>query len=288
MVVYSRRGFTIIEVMLFLAVTGLMIAGILAGVGNNVRNQNYREGVNELRSFIQGQFDRVYNLTSDRQGRTQDPCSSGVPTARGMSSCLYVGRMLHFNEPTGGSGSSVTVHPVIAEVKDSASGPESGRYPRNIASPEDALSFELSDYRIAVWSGDESFTEEYDFNWQLTGYRPDGGGYQHGLNVKDSILILRSPVDGGVRSYKIPSRSSIYNNDLSPRDLTGPDAQNPGSSVLESDAANDTTIICMVDTGSAIPPATIMAVRVAGASTGPGDIEVVTNDILSNRGELEC
>ena len=65
-----RRGFTIIEVMLFLALTGLLLVGILGGLGGNIARQRYNDAVQDLANILRDQ----YSFVSDTQIsiRTQD------------------------------------------------------------------------------------------------------------------------------------------------------------------------------------------------------------------------
>ena len=64
----QRGGFTIIEVMLFLGLSSLLLAGIMAGVSAQVQSQQYRQGVQEIRSAITGEFEAVYTLSNQRTG----------------------------------------------------------------------------------------------------------------------------------------------------------------------------------------------------------------------------
>lgn len=283
----SKSGFTIIEVVLFLAVTGLMVAGILSSVGNGIHSQNYRDGVNELRNKIQGQFDKVYSLTNNRTV-SSDPCTVGSSAGRGTSDCLYVGRMIHFNAPSGGSGSSLTIHPVIAELKAGLGATSTGnRFDGNLSTVADTYSYELDNYKITVWRGEDSLTEKYNFAWGLTGYEPSpaGPGFSSvSVDVVDSLLILRSPADGSVRSYKIPNQNQIYNSST-PRDLT---SDIDGSTALTNSEANDELVVCLVDEDRLGNFNTPMAVKIAGAATGPGDIETISNTLLAERGAPQC
>jgi len=61
----ASRGFTIIEVMLFLAVTGVLAAGILASVGSTLGLQRYRDAVDGFSSYIQGQYGQTISVRND-------------------------------------------------------------------------------------------------------------------------------------------------------------------------------------------------------------------------------
>jgi len=66
MVTKTQGGFTVIEVMLFLAVTGLLAVGILVGSGVAIGQQRYRDSVNTLKSYIQQQYSEVTSVINNR------------------------------------------------------------------------------------------------------------------------------------------------------------------------------------------------------------------------------
>ena len=49
------RGFTIIEVMLFLALSGVLLAGILGGLGGNIARQRYNDAVQDIANIMRDQ-----------------------------------------------------------------------------------------------------------------------------------------------------------------------------------------------------------------------------------------
>src|SRR4029450_12347478 len=94
----TQSGFTLIEVMLFLAVTGLLAMGILAGSGAAINQQRYRDSVNSLKSDIQQQYSEVTSVINSR-GANWECNANGVISdtggpageARGRSDCVMLG-----------------------------------------------------------------------------------------------------------------------------------------------------------------------------------------------------
>ena len=50
------RGFTIIETMLVLAITGLVVAVVLVNIGTALRNEQYHTAVDQVHDYFQGQY----------------------------------------------------------------------------------------------------------------------------------------------------------------------------------------------------------------------------------------
>ena len=65
-----RHGFTIIEVSLFLAITGLLFVGITIGTQNSVNQQRETDAVNGFVDFIRNVYSEVSNPQSTGQGNS--------------------------------------------------------------------------------------------------------------------------------------------------------------------------------------------------------------------------
>lgn len=92
-----HNGFTIIELMLVLAISGSLVAAILVGSTTAINQQRYRDSVTSLKSFIQNQYDQVSNTLNDRagtEGCTANATISGTPELRGTSDCVIIGRLV--------------------------------------------------------------------------------------------------------------------------------------------------------------------------------------------------
>lgn len=57
-----RRGFTIIEVSLFLAITGVVFVGIAIGTQNSIFWQRYNDSVQSFAEFLRSEYSRVANV----------------------------------------------------------------------------------------------------------------------------------------------------------------------------------------------------------------------------------
>ena len=64
-----RRGFTLVEVSLFLAVTGLLFLGVTIGVQNSIYQQRYSDTVQGFANFLRNIYDEVVNVQSVSNGR---------------------------------------------------------------------------------------------------------------------------------------------------------------------------------------------------------------------------
>lgn len=110
----QHRGFTILEVILFLAISGVLTSLLLVGMSTAIQRQQYREAVQSYAGFIRGQYSRVINVQNDRSHGDVCPISgtdSGAGSVRGQSSCVILGRYIKTIDNT---GSQYRVYPVYA------------------------------------------------------------------------------------------------------------------------------------------------------------------------------
>ncbi len=69
----EQKGFTIIEVMLFLALTGFLLAGILVGAGSSIANQRYKDAVQDAADVLR----KAYSFVADTQIGLRDDGKDG-------------------------------------------------------------------------------------------------------------------------------------------------------------------------------------------------------------------
>lgn len=184
------QGFTVIETMLFLAVSGLLAMGILIGSGGAINAQRYKDATNSLLSFFQSQYDRVANVQNVRD--TDLGCAtgdteltiSGTSIARGTTDCVIIGRLLVSSD----AGESISAQTVYASSDLANSFSESGAQ----------LSGDVEVIKNSGLFTDDDLGESRD-------YTPEWGTrlVRAGTSDPDTwqMLIVRSPASGAIRTY---------------------------------------------------------------------------------------
>lgn len=189
---HTQTGFTVIEVMLFLAVTGMLAIGILVGSGVTIGQQRYRDSLSSIKSYIQQQYSEVANVANGRnKGWTCDSTGtvSEVPSgqARGTSDCVLLGRLIRVDT----TGTKLTTLNVVAYRITGAPTATS-----DIA--EIATNYRLSSSPI------ESETEEVAWGAQIVKEKTT-------TPQAFSILILRSPLSGSILTFTAEGAPSNIN-----------------------------------------------------------------------------
>lgn len=169
-------GFTIIEVMLFLAITAFLIMGILIGTGTSINTQRYRDSVSSLQSFFQEQYSEVSNVENDRS----DTLSCNGVSNLGQSDCVILGK--YIASDSGNSGSLV-IKSVIGTIP-----------PSQVVNNNNDVDV-LKQYVIKISPVD---SEVYDLEWGATLVNKEIDGKQP---MYISMLILRSPSSGVIRTF---------------------------------------------------------------------------------------
>lgn len=176
-------GFTIIEVMLFLAITGALAVGVLAGAGYAIDQQRYRDSVNSFKGLVQDQYGQITNVINENTKNPHCTPSSGNPELtfnedqsalehRGTSDCLVLGRFLFIDE------TRVTTYNVIGE-------------PDLTAATRTNDTAMLRDFAIALRS-----PQEQEVSWGARLVIP-----KTNTPATVSMLIVRSPLSGTILTY---------------------------------------------------------------------------------------
>lgn len=263
----SLSGFTVIETMLFLAVSGALLAGIIFATGTSINTQRYRDATESFKALLQKQYSEVDNVQNsepaNRSCNTQAMVTPGS-TVRGQGNCIVAGKFITIH--TG----AVTTYQVLAyEVSPPTSG------------VNDITALQ-SNYRLnIVKTAVETTTLEWDSQiaWATAGNTAD-----HKTSGARSIgiLIVRSPVSGKTYTFtsnSVPTTAQIQATTSAPSYLSA--MIQPGT-VVPGQAART---ICLSSGGLTTTPRN--AIYIAPYASGASSIEVRSNDTSAKLGAAE-
>lgn len=253
MSVTNKAGFTIIETMLFLAITGLLIASMLVGVGTSINVQRYRDSAMSLKSLLQDQYSQITSVNNSRDGSwscdsAAQTSQTGTKEARGQSDCVILGRYITIAD------SDVAIVPVT------------GVQPSFVPVGNDIAILKSYNFGISS-SGEQKSTLDWGTKiaWPAT-----GSGSRNPTTPRSiAILIVRSPDSGSV--YTFTSNDISPTNDLKSMLVAG--ASIPGQAERT---------ICVDPNGLLITSK--LAIFIHSFATNSSAIESRSNDIIQSLG----
>ena len=218
----SKNGFTVIEVVLFLAVSATLFVGLLAGISSSVARQRYNDATNDFVEVLKSVYSEAINVENYREGvasnqtyctlpaqaeatttgsivdtsdTANDARNSGYP---GRSQCAVYGRLITFGEGTGSDSDKIYVYDVIGrvidlnEVVESSGSGVIGALQSVNADVLAVLKDSASGYcSIAPAGNVNTHTPQWDAKIQDTA----------GNAFRGSILIVRSPYSSAIHTY---------------------------------------------------------------------------------------
>lgn len=179
----SRRGFTLIEVALFLVITGALFVAVTVGVQNSIYQQRYNDSVQNFTEFLRGVYSGVLNVQSTEGGRSEK--------------AIY-GKMITFGEKYNlagdeinneGGGSPAFVYTLVGDINTSNSG--------------NTLKA-LSEAKINVVNDEKKLagiTESYTPKWSSEIEQACSNEECKYEPFQGTILIVRHPESGTVYTY---------------------------------------------------------------------------------------
>lgn len=261
---HFKQGFTLIETMLVLAITGVLIASLLVGVGSSIARQRYSDSVVTLKSQIQDQYAQVDNVSNGRDG-TWTCGPSGIPTqgstgtAPGQSKCVLLGRYLSID---GDKISSVTV---------------AGYKKSKILGLSDIESLKQN-YTLGI---SPSSVEDSTLEWGAKiAWPKSGSGARNPTTPRSlAILIVRSPDSGTIYTFTsdtVGKTTDLNNVKLDAMLVVGDSIPGQGSRT-----------VCIDPDGAPVPE--LLAIDIGGAAGAPGAIEIRSAAVLLTAGsDIKC
>jgi type II secretory pathway pseudopilin PulG len=261
-------GFTIIETMLFLGLTGLMLAGLLAGVTSGINIQRYNDASQTLKNLIHEQYAASINVQNSREdnqwrcntvgGVVNDPVSGDL---RGQSRCVMLGRYLIISD------TETRSYPVTAYKRS------------DVDAPNDVESLRVN-YAINIA---KTNVDEGQLEWGTRIAWPKSGSGSRAVTTPRSIgiLIIRSPDSGQTYTFTsndVPSKSTVeaLSPGVAPTFLS--DMLVAGSSIPGQHART----VCIEPNGLGIGHR--LAVNITGYASSSSAVSLISNETLRAEG----
>ncbi len=249
----KTSGFTIIEVLLFLAVSAALIMGIIFSATSSIDRQRYDDSVQNFAEFLRTTYSEVENP------RGKDSGDNGGRSDRAMYGKLITFGEAAANNPNG----NIYVYDVQGDINESGSG-------STIAL--------LKDLHTDVIEKKNDTTKafgkvnDYSLNWEAKVQNPD-----HSQFV-GAILIVRSPVSGTVFTYSMTGSTVEVQKAIASSAATVLNAK-----LTEDSFKSNEVDFCIAAEGVSVYGGKRYDVRLAGTSHDASGVEVVSLDAESNR-----
>lgn len=252
----SGEGFTIIETMLFLAISGMLLAGLLFGIGGAIAAQRYRDSVTSLQLAFQQPYNDVANVKNFR-GST----ACGTDN-RGQGNCFLLGRYMTISNNGDIRMTNVIGTPTTTTSDDLADMPLLQSYNLTIVS-ENA-------YENSMEWGTE-------IAWPVSG----PSARTPANNRQFSMLVLKSPASGLIYTFTADSASAAPTT-AQLRDMVT-QTTSPSNPQLHG---RDQRLLCIQPNGWTFAARTGVLIRQNAASAAA--VEVYLNDKQAALGDNEC
>ena len=192
----KRKGFTLIEVLLFLAVTAALFIGIAWGMRSSLFQQQYNDSVQSFLEFMRSIYSKVSNPQSTGTGNT--------------NKAIY-GKLVVFGEGTDLEGSAIDwsedgfpvfVYDVVGDALSASeigSGDVKSRLMRvnaNVVKIEKDTNGSITDAKLM-------FLEKYNPRWQTV----IESANKKGDVFTGSIMVVRHPTSGVINTLVLDNNS---------------------------------------------------------------------------------
>lgn len=217
----KRRGFTLIEVALFLAVTGMLFVGIVIGIQSSMFQQRYNDSVQSFAEFLRSVYSQTMNVENSNS-------SSGRSEKAIYGKLVTFGESMNFEGGSNAEGKAIFSYTIIGNIDNSfGSGnalTELARLGANVF---------IKDSGGAL--GFAGIAEQYFPRWSAGIENTKGWKYE---DFKGTLLVVRHPRSGTVFTYILKDTVIEVNQILNTAGVATP---NPLSGYLPDDEGNTTT-----------------------------------------------
>ena len=258
-------GFTIIETVLFLSVTGLLVLGVLIGTGSAINNQRYRDATETFKSLMQEQYTAIESVRNGRDNIWGCESSGAQPIAggteiRGQSDCVIVGRYMQIRSD------DITIYSVLARKT-------------NPTMPTNDILAMANNYVYGV-STAEVISTNMEWGTEIAWPESGSGGRQDTMPRDIGVLFMRSPESGAIYTFTndvIPAKGEV----IAPANI---------NTMITASAQGERTL-CIKVNGAIGYKVGDAALYISANSSGPSAIETRSNDTartLVGSGAPQC
>ena len=178
-----KKGFTLIEVMLFMVLTGALFVAVAVGTHNSVYQQRYNDSIQNFVEFLRGIYSQVSNVENQGDGRS---------TRAIYGKLITFGESHDLAEQPVKDRNAVFTYDVIGNIGDIGTG--------------DALTALSSlNANVIFFDGEEGGTNEFYSASMEGSYTPRWGARIEKVSghtdFTGSILVVRHPRSGTVFTY---------------------------------------------------------------------------------------
>ena len=251
----TGEGFTIIETMLFLAISGTLLAALLFGIGGAIASQRYRDSVNSLQLALQQPYNDVTNVKNFRESAA---CGT---SNRGQGDCFLLGRYMTIADNGDIRATNVVGSPT-ATTKDSLA--------------DVAL---LQSYNLSVVT-ENAYENSMEWGTEIAWPVKGPAARTPSNNRQFSMLVLRSPTTGLIYTFTTDNATTAPTT-TQLRDMVVQTAS-PANPQLHG---RSEVLLCIQPNGWTIAARTGIYLRANAASASA--VEVYLNDKVAP-GENEC
>lgn len=181
---FKRHGFTLIEVSLFLAISGLLLVGIIAGTQSSISAQRFKDSVQNFAEFLRSVYSEVNN-----------PQNTG--TNMGRSDYAMYGRLISFGQKRTTTGATIPDYEQRIYVYDVIGQSDS------IGTGSVTEALKAANANVIIENKDAAGnTTSVSFAGNVREYIPTWGASidakTNGTPYTGSILIVRHPRSGTI------------------------------------------------------------------------------------------
>lgn len=167
----KKRGFTMIEVALFLAITGALFAGVTVGVQNSIFQQRYNDSVQNFAEFLRTSYAESMNV-------------QGV--GKGRSNTIIYGKLIVFSAENGRN--NITKYDLVGKDGDISSG--------------EGLLEALGKLNVGVvYDNKVGMMDTYTPRWSSSIEKACNGSECEYVPFVGAVLIVRHPRSGATFTY---------------------------------------------------------------------------------------